>query len=61
MDPRDKKISSVWDDFKRNVSITDPFREQFPTTKRYSFHAKQEKAELTEFMLVLPKHTMLKI
>ena len=55
MDPRDKKISSIWDEFKSKVSITDPFREQFPTTKRYSFHAKTGKSRIDRVYVSTPQ------
>ena len=38
MDSHDKKISSFWEEFKEKINIFDPFREQFPTTKKYSFY-----------------------
>ena len=46
MDSRDKKINSLWGDFRKRISITDPFREQYPTTKKYSFHAKTGKSRI---------------
>ena len=46
MDNNDKKISSLWEDFKRKTVLSDPFREQNPTTKRYSFHTKNGKSRI---------------
>ena len=39
MDGKDKMISSIWDNFKSEKSIEDPFRLQYPRKKQYSFIA----------------------
>ena len=38
-DSHDRKIFHLWQDFKRKINVADPFREQFPTTRKYSFHS----------------------
>ena len=38
MTSHDKKISDIWEAFKRKICIVDPFREHFPTTKMFSFY-----------------------
>ena len=38
-DSHDKKIFHLWQEFKRKINVSDPYREQFPTTRKYSFHS----------------------
>ena len=46
MDQHDRKIFNLWQDFKRRVGIVDAFREQFPTTKKFSFFTKNGKSRI---------------
>ena len=37
MDGHDKKMYALWEDLKDKIQVTDPFRDQFPNTRRYSY------------------------
>lgn len=42
MDGHDRMICRFWDDFKSNRRISDPYREQFPST--FSYHSPRGKS-----------------
>ena len=37
MDKRDKMFTAIWDDFKSEVNLQDPYRVQFPAKVQYSY------------------------
>ena len=41
---KDKTFTTIWNNFKNNCNITDPYRKQFPSRKIYSFLGPQGKS-----------------
>ena len=46
MDSHDKKISSIWEDFKQKVNVVDPFRDHYPTTNFFSYVTSNARSQL---------------
>ena len=46
MDQQDNLIKQYWEDFKNKTRIVDPFREQNPSTKVFSYHTKLGKSRI---------------
>ena len=44
LDSHDKMIGRFWEHFKKTARVGDPYREQFPSTKIFSYHNKTGKS-----------------